>query len=141
MIGHGHINEHIQFLPGPSHADVSTARTGPYHHVGHASLIAAIMTCAAVAPGTVLTVTLLQATSKNGAGSKDLASATFTADGRDDDSPATSWPEVATVAAEVDQLDHNNGFEYVAVKVDTDAACAGAGILALSGLRYGVPES
>jgi hypothetical protein len=138
MIGHGKINEQVQFLPGPSHSDISTARTGPYHDVSHARTLAGILTVASVAAGTTLTVTLMQATDANGSGAKVLRAVEVESEGTAD-SPPGNRPETATVAANVEELDHANGFVFVAVRVDTDAAAAGAGVLALGDLRYGVP--
>lgn len=135
---HGYINQHIQFLPGPSNADISTARTGPYHDVSHARTLAGILTVASIAAGSTLTVTLMQATDADGSGAKVLRAAEVESDG-DGESPPGAALEVATVAANVEELDHANGFTFVAVRVDTDAAAAGAGVLALGGLRYGVP--
>lgn len=136
---HGYINQFIQFLAGPSNADISTARTGPYHDVSHARTLLGILTVASIAAGSTLTVTLLQATDANGTSAKDLAEATVETDG-DGESPAGAALEVLTVAANVEELDHANGFTFVAVKVDTSAAAAGAGVLALGDLRYGVPD-
>jgi hypothetical protein len=138
MLGHGYINQQIQFLPGPSNADISTARTGPYHDVSHARTLAGILTVASVAPGTELVVTLMQATDASGSGAKVLATATADSVG-DGNSPPGNATETLTVAANVEALDHANGFKFVAVRVDTDSAAAGAGVLALGDLRYGVP--
>lgn len=91
---------------------------------------------AAVAmPGTTVTLQLKQATSSGGAGAKNLGDAvTFTVPD-DGLSPPTEHILRASVGAMLADLDHSNGFTYVALNVVGSAAVNGSVCALGSGLR------
>lgn len=131
----GKIGDYLATKAGPVNANISTARTGPYHSVAGARQFAGVLTAPSVTEGTELTVTLLQATDASGAGSKVLKTISVTR-------AAGSPPDTISDSIVVDALDTDldqagaTPFTFVAVQVQADAAIAGAGVLLLGGQRY-----
>lgn len=124
--------EVVDLKVGVINADITTDRTGTYYDVSGASEIRAKLFTTTVAQTKVVTVELLQAQDSSGTGSKALVAAvTATA-------PTGGSVLSPEVECNVDALDAENGFTYVAVKVTSDNATAviGCAALELYGLRY-----
>jgi len=131
----GKLTEVTKCLPGAANAAIATARVGPYFDMRDygARRIVGRLISGALANGVTLTVQLLQATSSGGAGAKNLATTEYVTD--DGDSPGNS-PHVVSCEASDSDLDNANGFHFVAVRVLSSSAAAGAGLIELGQLRF-----
>lgn len=129
----GTASDHLAFKAGPTNADISTARTGPYHDISGARQFTGVVSIPAVTQGSEVIVRLLQASDSGGTGSKALAETTYTIPA---DSPPVSVNFTLSADAIDSDLDDANGFGFVAVQIECDEAVAGSGALVLSGLRY-----
>lgn len=126
------LTEEIDVVLGVTPQDIGTADVvGAYIAVsGYTKMLATLVTASLTATK-IATVELLQATSSAGAGAKALAAAVSAT------APTGNGVVIAEVGASVDDLDSNNGFAYVAVKVTcSEDAKVGAATLALGGKRY-----
>lgn len=126
------LTEEIDVVLGVTPQDIGTADvTGAYVAVGGYTRILATLITASLTAAETATVELLQATDSSGTGAKALAAAvTATA-------PTGNGVVIAEVGSLIDDLDSNNGFAYVAVKVTcSEDAKVGAATLALGGKRY-----
>lgn len=126
------LTEEIDVVLGVTPQDIGTADvTGAYVAVGNYTTMLATLITASLTAAETATVELLQATDSSGTGAKALAAAvTATA-------PVGNGVVIAEVGARVDDMDSNNGFAYVAVKVTcSEATKVGASTLALGGKRY-----
>jgi len=125
------LTEQIDVVAAVAPQDIGTADvTGAYVAVGNYRIILATLITEALTDTKLATVELLQATDSSGTGAKALVSAvTSVADG--------AVAVIAEVGADIDDLDSNNDFAFVAVKVTCDeAGKLGAATLALGGKRY-----
>lgn len=126
------LSEEIDVVLGVTPQDIGTADvTGGYVAVGSYTKMMATLVTASLTAAETATVELLQATDSSGTGAKALATAvTATA-------PVGNGVVIAEVEANVDEIDSNNSFAYVAVKVTcSEATKVGAATLALGGKRY-----
>lgn len=126
------ISEELTVVSAIDPQDIGTADvTGTYVAVRDYRKIMATLHTEALTAGKIATVELLQATSSAGAGAKSLKTAVSAT------APTGGGAVKAQVEARVDELDSNNGFEYVAVKVTCDeTGKVGAATLALGDKRY-----
>jgi hypothetical protein len=127
------LSERTKAVHGVINADVVTPRTGAtfYDASGYRRFRAIAITDVVTATK-VVTVELLQATDAAGAGAKLLGTlATYTA-------PAGNGLGLVVADAEVDELDVENGFKFVGVRIDSDngSALRGAVVLELGDARF-----
>ena len=122
------------FLAGPNNADVATARTGPYHSASAGRIFTGVVSLPSVLEGTGVVLTLMQATSAGGAGAKALATTTTSVEVTA--SPPGTRSFTATVSARDSDLDLANGFAFIALRVDTDAATSGSGLIVVGNPRF-----
>lgn len=113
------LTECVKFVNAINNADIDTAdRTSAYVDVQGFRQITGAGQCETLSATKVLTVQLLQATDSSGTGSKNLGTAaTFTA-------PTGGSKGKAQQHAYDAELDKENGFRYVAVKIGTDEGSA-----------------
>lgn len=126
------ISEQMDVVAAIDPQDIGTADvTGSYVAVGDYRTIMATLQTESLTAGKIATVELLQATSAAGAGAKTLKAAVQAT------APVGNGAVKVQVEARVDELDSNNGFAYVAVKVTCDEnGKIGAATLALGDKRY-----
>lgn len=122
------LNEYIKDLEGVVPVSTQDASTDTWIDASHYERVAAIGMCGELTSGKIMTVQLRQATDASGTSAKDLGTAaTFTAS--DGDLSGTAFAE-----AEVRDMDGDNDFLYVGVRVTTDEGsskiCAAALLLA-----------
>lgn len=133
------LSEELKILEGVAPQDIATADvTGPYHDVTEARKITGVLITGTIADTQVVTIELLQATDSAGTSSKSLKGPkTVTASGAE--------KLKAVIEAEITDMDMNNDFTHVAVKVTSDDPAAtppnGAAVLLLGGLRYSQPAA
>jgi hypothetical protein len=127
------LSERTKVVHGVINADVVTPRTGAtFYDASEYRRFRALAITNTVAATKVVTVELLQATSAAGANAKLLGTlATYTA-------PSGGGLGLVQADAEVDQLDVENGFKFVGVRVDSDnsSPLIGAVVLELGDGRF-----
>jgi len=114
--------EEVKFVNAVNSADIDTADvTSTYVDAKDFKQITGSAQCEALTVGKILTVQLLQATDSSGTGAKVLGTAvTYTA-------PTGGGRGVVQQHAYTAELDNENGFRYVAVRVGTDLGSAVVG--------------
>jgi hypothetical protein len=123
---------------GVGHTDISVARTSLYmdlREVGWRN-VTALAFAATLAPPETLTVTLMQATSSGGAAAKAVGSPVVVTARDNGASPPGDVAVSASVGADISDLDTDNGFYFVAVRVQSNAASAGGGVLLSNAPRF-----
>jgi len=126
------ISEELDVVAAIDPQDIGTADvTGGYVAVGDYRKIQATLITESLTAASTATVELLQATDVSGTASKALkAAVTGTA-------PVGNGVVKVQVEAAVEEMDSNNDFSYVAVKVTcSEAGKIGAATLALGDKRY-----
>jgi len=126
------LSERSRLVVGVINADIATAdRTGAYYDVSGARKIRATLFTSTVAQTKVATIELLQAKDSSGTDAKELvAPVTATA-------PTGGSVLAPSVECDVDALDADGGFTYVAVKVTSNGtSIVGCAALELGDLRY-----
>lgn len=121
----------IDCLIAPQDVGTADVTSAAYVHVRDYKRFVIAAKAGAVTAGKILTVTPKQATSAAGAGAKALGSAS-TAAGAGGNAPAD-----VEIEFRAEELDHENGFEYVGVTLGIDEnAKLGAAYLIRGEPRY-----
>ena len=116
---------------GVSPQDITTARTGTYVSVAGHRRIQAIAVTGNITAGQTVTIELMQATSAGGAGAKALGAPVVV-------TASSTAPQKASIDARVDELDTNNGYGFVAVRLSSNngTAVQGGAVLLLADGRF-----
>ena len=131
MATHARPNETVKLVADSAivHADIRTERISSYLPMKDYGSVSAFMKTASVTASDTATLQILQATDDQGSDAKILVTAT---------SDALGGVKTVSVTASQDEMDGENGFTHVAVRMvsDNDAALLAACFLARTDASY-----